>query len=256
MQLYNLTPIKSLGQNFLIDKNLANKIVNQLDSINNKNVIEIGPGMGALTDILLSKNANVFAIDKDTRAVEYLTKKYKNNKNFTILNSDIRTVDLNLLNIKDLLVIGNIPYNISTDILFWLFDFNNIINKVVLTVQREVAERLCAKYKTKTYGITTIATQLYGTPKIMFNIPSSAFYPAPKVTSSVLKIEFNNVYNNINKKQILSLVKASFSHRRKKINNSIKQYLLNNKVNTVKLNEELNKKKFAIFNKTCGRINC
>ena len=241
MSLTSVTPKKSLGQNFLLDKNISNKIVGLLGNIENKDILEIGPGMGALTDILLAKQAKVLAIDKDSNAVEYLTEKYKDKENLKILNSDIRTIDLSKLYNNKISVIGNIPYNISTDILFWLLEHSNYIDQAVLTVQREVAERLCAKHKTKSYGITTVAVQLYGTAKIIFHIPPKAFFPAPKVTSSVLKIEFNDHINNSENKQIMSLVRTAFSQRRKMINNSIKQYLSNNNIESDLLAQYLEK---------------
>ncbi len=239
MDLERITPIKALGQNFLKDKNLANKIVNLLGELSEKTIVEIGPGMGALTDILLAKNANVIAIDKDLRACEHLTKKYGDISNFRIINDDIRKVNLYDLIDEEISVIGNIPYNISTDILFWTFDFSDKIKQAIFTVQKEVAERICAKSKTKDYGVTTIATKLYGQAKIAFHIPPSAFFPPPKVTSSVLKIDFQNQYENVDKKEIMRLVKALFVQRRKMINNSIKSYISDKNLDIKQVSEVL-----------------
>ena len=239
MNLDRITPIKALGQNFLKDKNLANKIVDLLGDISAKNIVEIGPGMGALTDILIEKKANVFAIEKDKRAFDYLTQKYSGISNFNVVNSDVREVNLFDLDMSELYVIGNIPYNISTDILFWTFDFASIVKNVVLTVQREVAERICALPRTKDYGVTTIATKLYGKAKIAFHLPPSVFFPPPKVVSSALRIEFDDTYENIDKKEVMRLIKAVFLQRRKMINNSIRPYLSERQISIEKLTIEL-----------------
>ncbi len=236
-----IKPIKQLGQNFLQDKNLSNKIINLLGDIANKNILEIGPGMGALTDILLHKQANVIAFDKDERAILYLHEKYKDRKNITLHLMDIRNIELNDFYDKNtkIYVIGNIPYNISTDIVFWIFDNFNFIDKAVLTMQREVAERLIAKPHTKNYGITTVAMQLFGNAKIAFHIPPTAFFPRPKVTSSVLTIDFQNFdkYKDVNKKGVIEFVRAAFSQRRKILNNSLKNYLYLKNIDPVRLQE-------------------
>jgi len=245
--MQKIKPLKSLGQNFLKDKNIANKIIDLLGDVSNKNVIEIGPGMGALTELLLQKNAQITAFDIDKRAIEYLETKFINETNLKIIHSDIRNVNLSDYADDEILLLGNIPYNITNDIIFWLFEQSDLlektnkINKAVLTIQREVAERYIAKPQTKNYGITTIAMQLYAAAKISFHIPPTAFYPAPKVTSTVLMIDFSekNKYCEVDKKQLMELVKAAFSQRRKMINNSIKSYLSTQKIDFEKLSKLL-----------------
>ncbi|MPN09862.1 Ribosomal RNA small subunit methyltransferase A [bioreactor metagenome] len=142
---------------------------------------------------------------------------------------------------NEIAVIGNIPYNITNDIVFWLFENSNLIKTAVLTIQKEVAARYTAKPRTKDYGITTLAMQLYGNAKIAFHIPPGAFYPAPKVTSTVIVIDFSDKkkYCEIDKKRVIELIRAAFSKRRKIINNSIKSYLDTKQVNVKKLNEIL-----------------
>jgi len=249
MMLEKIKPLKSFGQNFLKDKNIANKIIDLLGEISNKNVIEIGPGMGALTELLLKKNTNLTAFDIDERAIEYLKTKFSNEANLKIIHSDIRDVNLEKHTVDKTLLIGNIPYNITNDIIFWLFEQRNFLSKAVLTIQREVAERYVAKPKTKNYGITTVAMHLYASAKIAFHISPTAFYPVPKVTSSVLVIDFSvqNNYCEVDKKQILQLVKAAFSQRRKVVGNSIKSYLSDRKIDVEKLSfrlENNNSKKY------------
>jgi len=234
MSLEKIKPLKMFGQNFLQDKNLANKIVDLLGDISGKQIVEIGAGMGALTELLLNRNANLTAFDFDERAIDYLKSKFNFAENLKIIHSDILKINLNDYTNEKISVIGNIPYNITNDIVFWLFDNSNSINRAILTIQKEVAERYIAKPRTKDYGITTIAMQLYATVKIAFHIPASAFYPAPKVTSSVLVIDFHkeNQFENIDKKQFLKLVRAAFSQRRKILNNAINSYLISRNINS------------------------
>lgn len=233
MSLEKIKPLKIFGQNFLQDKNFANKIVDLLGDISGKQIVEIGAGMGALTELLLNRNANLTAFDFDERAIDYLKCKFDFTKNLKIIHSDILKINLNDYANEKISVIGNIPYNITNDIVFWLFENCNLINRAILTIQREVAERYTAKPRTKDYGITTIAMQLYATAKIAFRIPASAFYPAPKVTSSVLVIDFykETKFENIDKKQLLKLIKAAFSQRRKILNNAINSYLTSRNIN-------------------------
>jgi 16S rRNA (adenine1518-N6/adenine1519-N6)-dimethyltransferase len=234
MSLEKIKPLKIFGQNFLQDKNIANKIVDLLGDISGKQIVEIGAGMGALTELLLNRNANLTAFDFDERAIDYLKSKFNFAENLKIIHSDILKINLNDYTNEKISVIGNIPYNITNDIVFWLFDNSNLINRAILTIQKEVAERYIAKPRTKNYGITTIAMQLYATVKIAFHIPASAFYPAPKVTSSVLVIDFHkeNQFENIDKKQFLKLVRAAFSQRRKILNNAINFYLISRNINS------------------------
>lgn len=225
-----ITPLKSLGQNFLRDKNLSKKIVSLLGDIEGKTLVEIGPGMGALTSLLLDSGANVIAFEKDIRAKEYLLM-HHNSKRLMVHLGDIREVMLAEYVDTPISVIGNIPYNITNDIVFWLFDNVSLIRTAVLTIQKEVAQRYTAQPKTKDYGITTLAMQLYGTAKIAFHISPSAFYPPPKVTSSVLTIDFTTPsvgYTDFvasDKEALLSLIKAGFSQRRKKLRSALKSYI-------------------------------
>ncbi|MCX6155728.1 MAG: 16S rRNA (adenine(1518)-N(6)/adenine(1519)-N(6))-dimethyltransferase RsmA [Candidatus Kapabacteria bacterium] len=232
---------KSLGQNFLIDKSYILKIIDLLQICKDDIVLEIGPGTGALTDHLNKTEATVYAVELDERAVRILTKKYPESefRNFHLIQSDIRQVDLNeLLNDlpalrapllakegkKKIKVIGNIPYYLSSEILFWIFEQSDIIESVVLTMQREVARRLVAVPSTKDYGILTLARQLYGACSLEFNIPAECFRPMPKVTSSVVKLDFvGNADFKLNN-EIMVLIRTLFNQRRKMISNSIKSY--------------------------------
>ncbi|MDR0926930.1 MAG: 16S rRNA (adenine(1518)-N(6)/adenine(1519)-N(6))-dimethyltransferase RsmA [Ignavibacteria bacterium] len=233
MAAEKIKPLKNFGQNFLQDKNIATKIISKLGDIADKQIIEIGPGMGALTEILLANDAKVTAFDIDLRAIEFLQNKFAGMPNLSLVHSDIREVKLEDYIDTKTLVIGNIPYNITNDILFWLFAHSDVIQKAVLTVQREVAQRYVATPRTKDYGITTLAMQLYGKAKIEFHIPASAFYPAPKVTSSVLSIDFTDAPQlDVDKYYLLKLIRAAFSQRRKMLSNALQQFLTMQSITT------------------------
>ncbi len=227
-----IAPKKSLGQNFLTDKNIANKIVDTLGDINGQKVFEIGPGMGAITGLILDRKPFLSSIELDKRAIDYLKTEYSTQlgSNFELIHSSILDFDLpNYIhsnNIKEkVAVIGNIPYNISSEIFFWIYKNAKYIDRSVLMIQKEVAKRLVAKPRTKDYGILTLAMELCGKAKIAFDVPSGAFFPRPNVTSSVIRFDLNSdteVYSHFDK--MMKLIRASFSQRRKMLGNSLKQY--------------------------------
>ena len=230
---------RSLSQNFLIDKNISNKIVNQSD-IKNKIVLEIGPGYGFLTDnILIKKPKKLFLIEKDRKLSIILKKKYKYNKNVIILEEDILKYKFD--NFKKLIIISNLPYNISTKIILYLFKFNKNISEMIFMVQKEVAEKFdynlpnMNKYKFLT-KISTLYTRC-------FNVSSKCFIPQPKVKSTVVKFKFQNSKFDINKSD--KFVNQIFKNVRKKIYKNIKlnktgELLYNKRVNELKIEELLN----------------
>ena len=241
-----LKPIRCLGQNFLVDNNIVKKIVSRVietgndNNFNNKKVIEIGPGMGALTKYLLDYGADLTCYDLDLRSVEYLKEKFSTYKNFNVIHSDI--LKISLKETKDTYsIIGNIPYNITNDIIFWLVENRCNIDKAILTMQSEVADRLTAKVKTKLYGTTSVILKLFCDVKVLFKITPAAFYPPPKVTSAVVALLFENksLYSNINKEKLCELIRSSFSQRRKKLSNSLRTYFLLHEINQAKLNDTL-----------------
>ena len=234
--LEKIKPLKHLGQNFLKSITIAKKIISLLGDIDKKNIYEIGPGMGALTEHILNTGANLTCFDIDKRSIDYLKEKFINAQNLTIIHSDIRNIIVD----KPVSIIGNIPYNITNDVLFWLLANSQHIDKAVLTVQKEVAKRYTAKENTKDYGITTLALKLFGSAKICFNIPAAAFVPAPKIVSSVLLIEFDaEKYKEINKAELMKFIRAAFSMRRKILSNSLKQYFSEHNIDLAQLSQEL-----------------
>lgn len=234
---------KSLGQNFLNNKAIAEKIVAQLGDISNCPIVEIGPGMGVLTEIILKKNSNLTLVEIDPRAIAYLSEMFAKQigNGLSIINLDVLKFDVKAFaeqNGGKISVIGNIPYNISTEIFFLLFENAKYIEKAVLTVQKEVARRIAAKPKTKDYGVTTVARAMTSEAKIAFDIAPGSFNPPPKIVSSVLVFDFKD---NPEKEEkyfaMMKLVRAAFSTRRKMLRNALQTYLSSRKIETAKFEE-------------------
>lgn len=221
----SVKPLKSLGQNFLTDENIILDIIEALDIQDNDNIMEIGPGTGALTKHLINKDINFFAVEKDTRAFNYLKNMYPN---LFIYNQDILQFDYSNIenNVK---IIGNLPYYITSLIISDVLKIHKKVKKAVFTVQKEVAERIVSDPNSKNFGILSVAVQLYSRPKLLFNIPPHAFDPPPKVTSSVITLDFYEEPVYKNPEDLMKFVNACFSQRRKKLSNSIKNYLNQNK---------------------------
>lgn len=235
----NISPKKSLGQHFLHDKNIAKKIVDLLSLQPGSVVLEIGPGTGVLTDFLLENDIVLYAVEVDNRSIEFLQEKYSKflDNQLFILNQDILTVDFEKIYSKQkqkIRVIGNIPYYITSPILFHLFDNSDYLINAVLMVQKEIAMRLKANKRTKEYGILTLARELYGEIGKLYSVPASCFIPPPKVTSAFFEINFqsniNFEDNKIQKKKLLNLIKTLFEQRRKMISNSIKNYVSSSEI--------------------------
>lgn len=234
-------PKKFLGQNYLTDKNIAQKIINCLKLQEGDSVLEIGSGYGVLTSLLAEYNINIFAVEIEKEAVNYLQDYFAKLKkeNIKIINSDILKIKIdNLIDSKLLSgtrkvkILGNIPYYLTSEILFWLYDQRDYIEFCVLTLQKEVAERLNAKIRTKDYGILTLATELVGVVNILFYISPNCFFPKPKVESAVIKMDFydKDSLEYIPKEMFyntMELIRNAFNQRRKKLKNSLKNFIEN-----------------------------
>ena len=213
---------KSLGQNLLIDKNILNKIA-ELSSIRGKVVFEVGPGTGNLTEIILKKNPKkIFLVEKDSRFCEILTKKFDLEKNFIIYNEDILKFNFHK-NINPDLVFGNLPYNISTQILAKFIKFNEwppSFSKIIFMFQKEVADRILAKTNTKKYGRISVLANFRLDIVDSFKISRKCFLPVPDVDSKIIifspKTKSN--YNIKNIKNLEKITEILFSSRRKMIN--------------------------------------
>ncbi len=229
---------KSLSQNFLIDNNISKKILKYTD-IQGKEVLEIGPGYGFLTDkILQKKPKKLILIEKDFNLFVYLKNKYKENKNIIIICADILKFDLNKFN--NLIVISNLPYNISTKVILYLFNFSQNITEMILMIQKEVAQKF--NYKIKNMNKYKFLTKIVSNYLICFDVSSNVFFPKPKVRSSIVKFKFKKNIYNIEKAKLFS--DKIFRNVRKKITNNIKinnnSPLLAKRVNQLNIDELLN----------------
>ena len=246
-QKYELyKPKKFLGQNFLVDDNIAKKIVASLGIAENDTVIEIGPGRGVLTKYIQELTDNFYAVELDRSIFEDLKIEYGGSIN--LIHKDFLKIDLDAdISIDDrskrFKVIGNIPYNITTEILFRLFESADRVDSAVLMMQKEVAKRLTAVPDTKDYGILAIQTQLHTVPKILFNVPPTAFFPKPNVFSSIVKLDFRRDLSGIKDRRLFKeLVRESFGKRRKTMRNSLKKFFERNELDVEKINFDLSRR--------------
>ena len=234
---------KSLGQNFLIDKNIVKKISNLID-IKDKNILEIGPGKGFLTDQILSKKPkSLIIVEKDNLLSEYLKQKYEKNKLITIFNKDILKFDLDKKLKRNTIIFGNLPYNISSQILVKVIRLKTSINRysaIIFMFQKELADRIVGEFGTSNYGRLSILVNYKLNIIKKFNVSPNCFFPKPKVISSVLYLKPHNL-TNYKIKNIQNLEKITnilFSNQRKMINKSIKKIF--NKEKKIKLIKNLN----------------
>ena len=223
---------KSLGQNFLIDRNIIDKIVNILE-LKDKNILEIGPGTGNLTEGILKKSPKkILAIEKDDNLVKLLKEKFDDK--IEIINKDILKIDENSLSDQTLTVFGNLPYNISTEILCkWILNIKQKIwfDCLILMFQKEVADRIISKFDTKDYGRLTVLANWRLKIKKICDIYPSCFSPKPKVESTLLIFEpKRNFVKFINPKNLEKITRVFFMHRRKMIKKPFLN-LFNNDIN-------------------------
>lgn len=223
---------KKWGQNFLNDQNLLNKIVDVINPQSKDSFLEIGAGDGVLTEKIFPKIKEMATVEIDPLLIEKLSLN-QNLKDLIILDGDILSYDIDQINIaKPVKIIGNIPYNITSSIIFWLIEQLDYWDEAFIMMQKEVAERLVAKTGTKAYGRLTVVTSAYLNKEICFNISPEVFYPKPKVYSALVKfskksspIVSDNEFIKYNK-----LVRTAFSMRRKMIKNTLSGYCFSNDV--------------------------
>ena len=235
---------KSLGQNFLVDLNIIEKIV-KLVEIKNKNIIEIGPGKGALTsEILKRKPKSLMIIEKDFNLFEHLKEKYSKKKNLKIYNNDILNFDLENVVKKNSIIFGNLPYNISSQILVKILRFRKWppkINDVIFMFQKELGEKILGKFLSSNYGRLSILTNLKLYIKKKFLVSANSFFPKPKVTSMVIHFQpkKNTNYKIKSIENLEKITNILFSNKRKMINKNIKKILSSesiNKIGNLKIN--------------------
>jgi 16S rRNA (adenine1518-N6/adenine1519-N6)-dimethyltransferase len=214
-------PKKKLGQHFLTDQNIARKIVDGLET-DVSDVLEIGPGTGILTQFLQKRpNTHLHLIEIDSESVTYLYNRFSELEN--IWEADFLKADIASRFEGDFAIIGNFPYNISSQIFFKVLELRNRVPEVVGMVQKEVAERIAASHGSKVYGILSVLLQTFYTIEYLFTVSENVFNPPPKVKSAVVRLKRNQVLElPCNEKLFVQVVKAAFNLRRKMLRNSLK----------------------------------
>ncbi len=236
LKRYNIKADKSLGQNFLISDEVVDGIVESANIEKEDIVIEIGPGLGVLTNLLLQKSNNVIAVELDPRMVSILKDRFKEKDNFTIIHEDILKVDLaKIINERKssnsrVKVVANLPYYISTPIIMKLLENNEIIDEIIVMVQKEVGDRLTAKTGERLAGAITYAVSYYSNASKVIDVPKESFIPSPKVESVVIKLELKKNVQEENKELLFKIIKSAFAQRRKTLENA----LINGKIVTSK----------------------
>src|SRR4051812_23617506 len=219
-----VSPVKTLGQNFLHDRNLARWIVDQAKIEPDDYVVEIGPGLGALTEFILAKGARVLAIEKDGRLVEFLRERF-NDQRFEVVHSDALDYDTRVLfaqpNVK---LLGNLPYNISSQLLLKYLAYPSAISFWLFMLQREMADRICAQPSNKDYGALTLQIQFHYKVQRLRSIPATVFFPAPEVGSAIVQLlpRPSSELPACKYDVFVRLVRRGFSQRRKQLRNLLR----------------------------------
>ena len=250
LKKYNISANKSLGQNFLINDSVVDKIVESAEITKNDLVIEIGPGLGNLTEFLLEKAGKVIAIELDQRMLEILNDRFSLYDNFEIINEDVLKVNLNELisknknsKIKNAKIVANLPYYITTPIIMKLLEEKLDIETITVMVQKEVADRLIAIPGEKLSGAITYSVYYYATSENVTIVENNSFIPEPEVDSEVIKLSIrkNPPVELLDEDQFFKTVKASFMQRRKTLFNAlVNGGILKNKQDAKKLFDDLN----------------
>lgn len=219
---------KKFGQNFLIDPHVLNKIINASAITKDDCVLEIGPGIGSVTEALIEHAGKVICVEIDPQLIPILEEQFGQKENFMLIHNDILKVDLKELieresPSKRIKVVANLPYYITTPIIMELLENELPIDSITVMVQKEVADRLASPPGNKQYGAITLAVNYFATPYLVANVPSNCFMPRPNVDSAVLKLTVNQepIVNVNNTKQLFRIIKAAFSQRRKTLLNTL-----------------------------------
>lgn len=220
---------KKFGQNFLIDDHVITKIINAAEITKNDLVLEIGPGIGTMTQYLAESAGKVIAVEIDKNLIPILGETLAEYDNVTIINEDILKLDINRLveeenDGKPIKVVANLPYYITTPIIMGLFESHVPVSSITVMVQKEVADRMQTGPGSKEYGALSLAVQYYAEPKIVANVPPNCFMPRPKVGSAVICLtrHQNPPVTTLDEKLMFRLIRASFNQRRKTLSNSLK----------------------------------
>jgi 16S rRNA (adenine1518-N6/adenine1519-N6)-dimethyltransferase len=237
---------KKFGQNFLKDSSIIHEIIQSIQPRQNDLLVEIGPGLGALTKPLLEKTKHLFAIELDRDIVNWMQNQYSKN-NITIFNEDVLNFNFHQFD-KKIRVVGNLPYNISTPILFKCIEDIKIITDLHFMLQKEVVDRMIAAPSSSEYGRLSVMLQYYFAMEHLVHVPKESFDPEPKVESSFVRlIPYDNypfVANNID--QFGKIVKEAFSQRRKTIRNTLKNFMSANDFENIDINPQLRAENLSV----------
>lgn len=240
---------KKFGQNFLQDQNIINNIVSAFEIKSDDCILEIGPGLGAITHPILKKISHINLVEIDRDLAANLISKY--GEKITLYNTSILDFDLTQIpnNNNKIKIIGNLPYNISTPILFHLFNFINKIDSMLFMLQLEVVDRITAPHNSKEYGRLSVMTQLYCDTIKLFKIPPTAFKPIPKVESAIVSLKPNNnkyLSKLLDLNIFTNIVLAAFNQRRKTIANSLKNYMSVDSFAKINIDQKLRAENLSI----------
>lgn len=219
---------KKFGQNFLIDPHVLDKIINAAEITEEDCVIEIGPGIGSVTQALIANAGKVISIEIDDQLIPILTEQFGNCENFKLIHKDVLKVDLHKLIEEEspnrrIKVVANLPYYITTPIVMMLLEHNLPIESITVMVQKEVADRMASGPGSKQYGAITVAMKYYCDTYLVANVPQNCFMPRPNVDSAVIKLTLHKepIVDINNEDQLLKIIKAAFSQRRKTLLNTL-----------------------------------
>lgn len=229
LQKYNFTFQKKFGQNFLIDANILENIIDAAQVTSEDCVLEIGPGIGTMTQYLCENAREVVAVEIDKKLIPILEDTLSAYDNVTVINEDILKVDINAIvkeknQGKPIKVVANLPYYITTSIIMGLFERHVPLDSITIMVQKEVADRMQVGPGTKDYGALSLAVQYYARPQVMLTVPSSCFMPRPNVDSAVIKLTTHQVppVSVSDERLLFQIIRAAFNQRRKTLVNSLK----------------------------------
>ena len=227
---------KSLGQNFLKDEFYISKIIDSFELTADDTILEIGPGGGALTSRFKGKVKKLYAVEIDQRLIDGLNEKVGED-NIDLFNEDFLKFDFEKNVSEDnVKIVGNLPYHVTSPIIFKVMELASELNKdnlkirsLTIMIQKEVAERIVAKENSKTYGVLSVFTRFFCEPEILFDIPPESFFPKPKITSSMIRLNFSSGNDNLSKvkdyKLFRTIVKTTFLNRRKMLRNTLKPFI-------------------------------
>lgn len=226
---YDFRFSKSLGQNFLIDGNIVRKIVQGANIRKEDYVLEIGPGIGTLTEELALHAKKVVSVELDEKLLELLDETLESYDNVEIIHGDILKIDVKKiidekLNGGPIKIVANLPYYVTTPIIGMLLENSFNIDSITVMIQKEVADRMLALHGSKTYGSLSVFIRFYSNPQIIVKVPKTVFMPQPKIDSTVIKLDIKKDLPDVDRDQLFKVVKAAFSKRRKTLLNALSSY--------------------------------